>query len=56
MDIITDGVYELAREKMSVEGEKLVFKDDPVYDEPILIGDKSWLMPFAKLICVRGNL
>lgn len=30
---------------MIVEGEKLVFKDAPVYDEPTLIADKSLLMP-----------
>jgi hypothetical protein len=29
---------------MIVEGEKLVFKDVPVYDAPTLIADKSLLM------------
>ena len=45
VDTITGGIYELPMERMIVEGEKLVFKDVPVYDAPTLIADKSLLMP-----------
>ena len=45
VDTITGGIYELPMERMIVEGEKFVFKDVPVYDEPTLIADKSLLMP-----------
>ena len=45
VDTITSGMYELPMERMIVEGEKLVFKDVPVYDAPTLIADKSLRMP-----------
>ena len=41
---------------MIVEGEKLVFKDVPVYDAPTLTTDRSLLMPWAKVVGGRRNL
>ena len=39
VDTITGGIYELPRKKMIVEGEKLVFKDVPLYDAPTMPAD-----------------
>ena len=44
VDTITGGVFEIPKERMSVDGEKVVFKDIPVYDAPALIADKSLLL------------
>ncbi len=45
VDTITGGIFELPKDKMTVEGEKVIFKDIPVYDAPAFITDKSLLMP-----------
>ena len=45
VDMITGGIYEIPQERMSVEGEKVVFKDIPVYNAPAFITDKSVLLP-----------
>ena len=42
-DTITGGVYEIPREKVSIEGENVVFRDVPVYDAPAFIADKTIL-------------
>ncbi len=41
VDLITGGIYAVPSEKVAGEGEKMVFKDIPVYDAPTVIGDKS---------------
>ena len=48
VDTLTGGIFELPKEKMSVEGEKLVFKDIPVYDAPAFIAEKSLVMQRTK--------
>ncbi|MEI7733004.1 MAG: beta-galactosidase [Verrucomicrobiota bacterium] len=40
VDTITGGIHEIPAEKIMTDGEKVVFKDIPVYDAPVLIGDK----------------
>ena len=44
VDLITGGIHEIPPEKIARDGEKLTFKDIPVYDAPTLISDKSLLM------------
>ena len=44
VDLITGGIHAIPAEKIARDGEKLVFKDIPVYDAPTLIADKSLLM------------
>jgi hypothetical protein len=46
--VITGGIFAIPREKMSVEGEKVVFRDIPVYDAPTFITDKTLLMKGPK--------
>lgn len=48
VDTLTGGIFELPKERMSVEGEKLVFKDIPVYDAPAFITEKSLVMQGTK--------
>jgi len=43
VDTLTGGVYEIPRERMTAEGDKVVFRDVPVYDAPTFITDKSLL-------------
>lgn len=45
VDLITGGIHEIPAEKMIVEGNKVTFKNIPVYDAPALITDKSLLHP-----------
>jgi len=45
VDIITGGVYEIPQGKIVREGEKLVFKDIPIYDAPAFITEKSAILP-----------
>jgi len=44
VDMITGGIYEIPAERIVVDGEKVVFKNIPVYDAPALIADKNLLM------------
>ena len=48
VDVITGGIFELPPEKVSVEGERVTFKDIPVYDAPSFITDKSLLPTLTK--------
>ncbi len=48
VDTITGGIFEIPKEKFSVEGEKVIFKDIPVYDAPTFIADKSLLVQGTK--------
>lgn len=41
VDTITGGIHQIPAEKMATDGEKLIFKDLPAYDAPVLIADKS---------------
>ncbi|MCX6902436.1 MAG: beta-galactosidase [Verrucomicrobia bacterium] len=41
VDLITGGIHEIPEEKIVRDGEKVSFKDIPVYDAPTLIADKS---------------
>ncbi len=45
VDVITGGIFELPKDRMSSEGENLIFKDIPVYDAPAFIADKSLVLP-----------
>ena len=40
-DVITGGIHEIPADRIQLDGEKVVFKDIPVYDAPVLIGDKG---------------
>jgi hypothetical protein len=44
VDVITGGIFELPKEQMSVEGDKVTFKDIPVYDAPAFITEKSFVL------------
>ena len=44
VDLITGGIHEIPAANMARDGDKLVFKDIPIYDAPALIADKSLLM------------
>ena len=44
VDLITGGIHEIPAAKIARDGDKLVFKDIPIYDAPTLIADKSLLM------------
>jgi hypothetical protein len=44
VDTITGGIYEIAKDQMAVEGDRLTFKDIPVYDAPAFIADRSLVM------------
>jgi len=48
VDVITGGIFAIPKEKMSVEGDKVIFKDIPVYDAPTFITDKTLLMKGPK--------
>jgi hypothetical protein len=41
VDTITGGIHEIPADRITREGEKLVFKNVPVYDAPVLITDKA---------------
>lgn len=43
VDTITGGVYEIPKERVLVEGDKVTFKDVAVYDAPTFITDRSLL-------------
>lgn len=43
VDTITGGIFEIPKEKMSVDGQRVTFKDIPVYDAPTFITDRSLL-------------
>jgi hypothetical protein len=45
VDVLTGGIFEIPPEKFLVEGERVTFKDIPVYDAPTLIGDKRLFLP-----------
>jgi len=45
VDIITGGIHVILEEKIERTGEKLVFKDIPVYDAPVFITDKALVLP-----------
>jgi Beta-galactosidase len=44
VDLITGGVYEIPAANITHDGDKLAFKNIPVYDAPTLIADKSLLL------------
>jgi len=44
VDLITGGIHEIPAEQIARDGDKLTFKDIPVYDAPTLIADKSLVM------------
>jgi hypothetical protein len=48
VDTITGGIHEIPADKFIVEGEKVTFKDLPVYDAPALVGDKSLFLKTEK--------
>jgi len=48
VDTITGGIFEIPMERMSMDGEKVIFKDIPVYDAPSFITEKSLLTPRTK--------
>jgi hypothetical protein len=48
VDTLTGGIFELPQEKIGVEGEKVTFKDIPVYDAPTFIAEKSLVMQGTK--------
>lgn len=41
VDVVTGAIYELPADRMAVEGGKTVLKNVPIYDAPVLIGDRS---------------
>ncbi len=47
VDLITGGIHVIPADRIAVDGEKVVFKDVPVYDAPTLITDKSMVMKSA---------
>ena len=44
VDLLTGGIHEIPAEKVAVAGEKVVFKEIPVYDAPTLITDRALVM------------
>jgi hypothetical protein len=44
VDTLTGGIFELPKEKMSVEGEKVTFRDIPVYDAPVFITEQRMVL------------
>jgi len=48
VDTVTGAIYELPKERVVTEGEKTVLKDIPIYDAPVLITDKSVVIPTPK--------
>lgn len=44
VDLITGGIHEIPADKITRDGDRLIFKDIPLYDAPALIADKSLLM------------
>jgi hypothetical protein len=44
VDLITGGIHEIPVDKIARDGEKLIFKDIPVYDAPAFITDKSQIL------------
>lgn len=45
VDSVTCAIYEIPKEKISVEGDTTTFKDVPVYDAPVYITEKCLVMP-----------
>lgn len=43
VDVVTGNVYRIPAERMVIEGERVTFKDIPVYDAPAFITDQSAL-------------
>lgn len=43
VDLITGGIHEIPSEKIARDGDRVVFKDIPVYDAPALIAEHSIL-------------
>jgi hypothetical protein len=43
VDILTGSIYEISENQIERKGNKIVFKNLPIYDSPILIADKSIL-------------
>ncbi len=43
VDVLTGNVYQLPAERMTAEGEHVIFKDIPVYDAPAFVTDKAAL-------------
>lgn len=44
VDLITGGIYAIPAKSVAMDGEKVVFKDIPVYDAPAFITDKSLVL------------
>jgi hypothetical protein len=44
VDLITGGIHAIPSEKFVAEGEKVTFKDIPVYDAPAFIAEKSLVL------------
>jgi hypothetical protein len=44
VDLITGGIHEIPADRVAHDGDRLVFKNIPVYDAPALIADKGLLM------------
>ncbi|MCF0054786.1 GH39 family glycosyl hydrolase [Dyadobacter sp. CY356] len=44
VDMITGSIYEIPQSQWSREGNKLIFKDIPIYDAPILIAESSLIL------------
>jgi hypothetical protein len=47
-DLVTGLVYEIPRERWSVEGDRVTFRQLPLYDSPVLIADRAALLLDAK--------
>jgi hypothetical protein len=43
VDSITGGIYEIPKDKILADADKVIFKDIPVYDAPAFITDKKIL-------------
>ncbi len=43
VDTITGGIYEISKDRMNIEADRVTFKDIPVYDAPVFITDKKIL-------------
>jgi hypothetical protein len=44
VDLITGGIHTIPAKQIVRDGDKVIFKDIPVYDAPVLITEKSLVM------------
>jgi hypothetical protein len=41
IDMLTGGIYEIPESQIERNGQRIKFKQMPIYDSPVLIADKS---------------